>query len=307
MTALLTNPISLKLNKEEIAAIFENTACLFTAALSGSKYDWHDFSRDFHGINPVGGEIRLYQSERVMPPDYLVAIEDETNVFHEYKVDEIERRFMEGATLVVNRFEKYSVLASNICQELAGITENIVLANAYVSKGSSRTFGCHWDRHCVFAVQLMGKKRWKVYRPTLELPLYNQPSTLHKSNGTDPDVPLELILDVILEPGDILYVPRGWWHETSTVDATASLHLSCGVHTPRLHDYLRWILMSKADKKIELRRSASTSNPLESQIHHALEAFKAECINQDNINQYTKEREKLYKRRKLVKFDEFII
>ncbi|MFT7722299.1 MAG: cupin domain-containing protein [Roseateles sp.] len=298
--------IDLKLGESDFREIFEKKVAFFEGALHGLNYEWSDFSRDFHGINPVGGEVRFFQSERLSPPDYLVAIEENQNVIHEYKVEEIEERFRQGASLVVNRFDRYSVLGSRVCSDLAQISKNIVLGNAYVSKGRSRTFGSHWDRHCVFAVQVIGKKRWKVYRPTMELPLYNQPSTLHKSNGVDPDEKLELVVDRVLSPGDILYVPRGWWHETETVGAEPSMHISCGVHTLRLHDYLRWVLMSKADQKIELRRSVSSPEEFGKQINFALKVFAEECAKDENHQQYSLERESLYKRNKLVHFENFI-
>lgn len=303
MSQLLVN---LKLSAGEFARdFFEREIACFPCAVDTRGYAWEDFSRDFHGINPVGGEVRMYQRERLSPSDYIIGIEEQRNVHHEYIVEEVEKRFQQGATMIVNRFDKYSVLASKICQELACYSGNIVLGNAYAAKGISRTFGRHWDRHCVFAVQVLGRKRWKLYRPTIELPLYSQPSSMHKEGPLDEGRPSELVLDHILEPGDMLYVPRGWWHETSSVEGVPSLHISCGVHSIRLHDFLRWMLMSKANELLELRRAVPMGEGPTPHIRNALDAFTKECVKPELFAEYISHREAIFKRPKLVEFESF--
>src|SRR5690606_36663792 len=41
-----------------------------------------------------------------------------------------------------------------------------------------------------------------------------------------------------LEPGDVLYIPRGWIHEAKTEDGS-SLHVTFGIHAPTGRDLLR--------------------------------------------------------------------
>jgi ribosomal protein L16 Arg81 hydroxylase len=47
-------------------------------------------------------------------------------------------------------------------------------------------------------------------------------------------------LDCLLETGDLLYIPRGWWHETTPLDQP-SFHLSVGLFVPTLFDYVMWV------------------------------------------------------------------
>lgn len=140
-----------------------------------------------------------------------------------------------GATLVVNRFELQSAPAQRLCTEVARFAAQPTTSNAYISFRGDGTFGRHWDTHDVFAIQLIGRKRWQVFAPTLPLPLGYQTSA--RSEHTCPAQP---VLDCIVETGDILYIPRGWWHLAVPLDE-GSLHLSIGTYAPTNYDYLMWV------------------------------------------------------------------
>lgn len=76
-----------------------------------------------------------------------------------------------GATLVVNGFEHYSLAALRLCAEVRRFSGAPTAGNAYFSIGGRGTFGRHWDTHEVFALQLIGRKRWQVFAPSFPLPL----------------------------------------------------------------------------------------------------------------------------------------
>jgi lysine-specific demethylase/histidyl-hydroxylase NO66 len=62
-------------------------------------------------------------------------------------------------------------------------------------------------------MQLEGKKRWKLYSPRESsevLPRFSSPNLSEEELG-------EPILDVVLEPGDLLYFPRGTFHQVTPV------------------------------------------------------------------------------------------
>ena len=53
-----------------------------------------------------------------------------------------------------------------------------------------------------------GAQTLEVFAPTFPLPLPHQ-----KSKELQHECPLEPVFDGVLEAGDVLYLPRGWWHE----------------------------------------------------------------------------------------------
>lgn len=95
-------------------------------------------------------------------------------------------------------------------------------ANTYLTPAGTQGFAPHYDDIEAFALQLEGKKRWRVYKPINEhetLPSYS-------SRNFDQDEIGDAILDVILEAGDLLYFPRGWIHQANACNDIHSLHIT---------------------------------------------------------------------------------
>ena len=100
----------------------------------------------------------------------------------------------------------------------------MVGANAYLTPpNSSQGFAPHYDDIDAYCLQLQGSKRWKVYEPTVKLPrTSSEDFTAADLEGMEP------FLDVTLEEGDLLYMPRGWIHQACTLrdNSKHSLHLT---------------------------------------------------------------------------------
>ena len=100
--------------------------------------------------------------------------------------------------------------------------------NAYVTPPRSRGFSAHYDVHDVFVLQLAGRKHWTVHPPVHPDPLRNQPWNDH-ATAVRRRAAEEPALDLVLEAGDVLYLPRGWLHSAAAED-DVSAHLTVGVH-----------------------------------------------------------------------------
>ncbi|KAK7083514.1 hypothetical protein SK128_014647, partial [Halocaridina rubra] len=99
-------------------------------------------------------------------------------------------------------------------------------ANVYLTPPDTQGFAPHWDDIEAFILQLEGKKRWRVYEPRNDeevLPESSSPNLDQESIG-DP------ILDTILEPGDLLYFPRGYIHQGHAVENEHSLHVTISTY-----------------------------------------------------------------------------
>jgi ribosomal protein L16 Arg81 hydroxylase len=147
-----------------------------------------------------------------------------------------------GATLIANKISnepKVQIFSKSI----SDFTGRRVISSAYAAFGTKDSFRCHWDTRDVFAIQLIGRKRWILYEPTFESPLHLQQSRDYEHLYPCPSEPY---LDVILEAGDILYVPRGWWHNPLPL-GEGSFHLAVGTFPAYAVDYVGWVLNRLSD------------------------------------------------------------
>jgi lysine-specific demethylase/histidyl-hydroxylase NO66 len=127
-----------------------------------------------------------------------------------------------GSTIVLQGLHHTWPAVAAYARSLEASLGHGVQCNAYYTPRGSQGLAVHHDTHDVFVLQVSGKKRWLVYEPVWELPLKHQ--RYAKQMGEVGDV----VLDVVLEAGDTLYLPRGWMHEALTSDSD-SLHLTVGV------------------------------------------------------------------------------
>jgi hypothetical protein len=143
--------------------------------------------------------------------------------------DKLVQLFSGGATMVLQGLHRIWPPLVRFTQQLAADLGHPVQANAYVTPPQSRGFDDHYDVHDVFVLQVEGEKRWRIRRPVHPAPLRDQPWTdrrqdVERAAREDP------LLDVVLRPGDSLYLPRGYLHAATALGGV-STHLTLGVHT----------------------------------------------------------------------------
>ena len=97
----------------------------------------------------------------------------------------------------------------------------MVGANIYCTPPhSAQGFAPHYDDIDAYILQLEGYKRWKVYQPIQ--PNERLPRTSSRDYTTQDLMSIEPVLDVVLGPGDLLYLPRGWIHQACTIPESKS-------------------------------------------------------------------------------------
>lgn len=234
-------------------SVLEKEPRLLRGALRGEPFSWSDLDAALHRVEPVAPVVQLHNGG-IVPEDQYTDVGSELGAPRR-RLN--KRRFYaqlrSGATLVVNRFENYSLLALGLCNEVRQFSGRQTAGNAYLSLGGRGTFGQHWDTHDVFAIQLIGRKLWRVYPPTFPLPL-----DMHGSEGSGATCPTTAVLDCVLETGDVLYVPRGFWHHAIPTDGP-SLHLSVGTYAPAVHDFVMWACARHLPAALSARRSLTSA------------------------------------------------
>lgn len=95
-------------------------------------------------------------------------------------------------------------------------------ASVFCSFKGGRAVATHYDVHEVFAVQTEGEKVWNLYEGR-EIDPVGYPSGLTQSDFNKACG--RLVSTITMKPGDVLYMPRGFYHDTVTPDQP-SLHVS---------------------------------------------------------------------------------
>ncbi|MCX6464766.1 MAG: cupin-like domain-containing protein [Pseudonocardiales bacterium] len=160
--------------------------------------------------------------------------------------DRVAALFAEGSTVVLQALHRTWPAVIDLCTALAADLGHPVQANAYITPPASRGFSAHYDVHDVFVLQLAGRKHWTVHAPVHDDPLRDQPWNDHAgavAARVRDDGPA---LDVVLEPGDALYLPRGWLH-AATALGEVSAHLTVGVHVVTRHALVEALTALVAD------------------------------------------------------------
>jgi hypothetical protein len=141
--------------------------------------------------------------------------------------------FADGATLVLQALHRTWPPVVAFAQQLVADLGHPVQVNAYVTPPQSRGFDDHYDVHDVFVLQVSGAKRWRIHAPVHEAPLRDQPWT-DRRDAVRAEAERPCLIDEVLEPGDVLYLPRGTLH-AATALGDVSTHLTFGVHTWHRH------------------------------------------------------------------------
>jgi bifunctional lysine-specific demethylase and histidyl-hydroxylase NO66 len=142
--------------------------------------------------------------------------------------DKLVRLFADGSTLVLQALHRVWSPILEFCQRLAAELGHPVQANAYVTPPQNQGFSAHYDVHDVFVLQIEGEKRWLIHPPVLKSPLRDQPWADRKAQ-VEKRAQEPPLIEALLEPGDCLYLPRGYLHAATALGGV-STHLTLGVH-----------------------------------------------------------------------------
>ncbi|MEU0739293.1 cupin domain-containing protein [Streptomyces sp. NPDC006134] len=187
-----------------------------------------------HRMEPP--RLRLSADGVVIPLDaYTVPeVAKRRTVFHRTHPAALHEQLASGATLVIDAVDELLPGVQALASELETALRSKIQVNLYASWTAREGFGVHWDDHDVVVVQVDGSKRWRLYGPTRKAPM-------HVDVAEPEQPPEEPVAEFVLTPGDVLYLPRGWWHSVSASEGERSLHLTCGLSVATGADLIVWL------------------------------------------------------------------
>jgi len=144
----------------------------------------------------------------------------------------VYREYRKGGTINLLFLEQHWHPLERLCRSMTEVFSALVHINSYLTPLGTQGLTEHHDTHDVFVAQVHGSKRWRLYPQQVRLPLQGQK---YRRPAEGPGEP---IADFTLEPGDMLYMPRGTVHAAVSNDR-ASLHLTIGVSTSTWADVIQ--------------------------------------------------------------------
>ncbi len=138
----------------------------------------------------------------------------------------VENYLRKGASLVLNDLIYFSNEIEKLASDLQSITNGRCQANLYFSMQSHQAFAPHFDTHDVFALHCEGEKIWNIYENFEKDPI-NHPIYKQELNDKT-EKPGKIIDQVLLKPGDLLYLPRGQFHD-ALASKNGAMHIAFGI------------------------------------------------------------------------------
>jgi hypothetical protein len=179
-------------------------------------------------------EIATHIAERQgAVPGVLRVLRDGVNVKPEMLRTSRGSERLSGAALRRLVRQGVSFVASDI-EEFGPALRSLALDaerhfGCHAALGLIATFGSgcalkpHWDPQDVICIQVAGRKTWKIL---------GRPFQGRIRSRDQADVPGEITREVAMEPGDLMIVPRGYWHccqsEEDNLQFSILLHRQIG-------------------------------------------------------------------------------
>jgi ribosomal protein L16 Arg81 hydroxylase len=174
-------------------------------------------------------ELRDFFDKHFMKDDAQWSVKEESRIFEEYP-DLLYDLKLDEVTLPECRTgEKYMWV---------GTSDSSICLHCDL---------CDWN----MLYQIVGRKKWKLYSPDDEKYLYVQTKTaldgglysmvdaFNPDLEKFPDFALAKEYEVIVEPGDLIYVPRRWWHAVYSMTYTLSVNHFSG--EDKISPYLQYL------------------------------------------------------------------
>lgn len=172
--------------------------------------------------------------------------------------NELKLKFTQAVDLICNNSDegkKYYMMQRSIYDEFPELVKDIEIP-IYADKSKEHVINFwfgekgintkpHYDYSNNFLVQVVGKKRVRLFSPknTPHMYPYSMYDCVTMDGVSHPAVQASQIADIdkidhnkfsdfklskcfeaILEPGDLLFIPAGWWHEVKSLDVSMSVN-----------------------------------------------------------------------------------
>ena len=153
--------------------------------------------------------------------------------------------FADGYTIVVNNLQDGIESVGWLCRKLEACFCCRANVNLYWSPSGHQALAAHYDDDDVMVLQIEGTKHWTSYAHRDRFPTGRSDYELGELGAG---------VRHLLEPGDLLYLPRGTPHEAVSTDH-ASMHLTISLNLVRWSEVIAELVAEMGEHDIACRRA----------------------------------------------------
>jgi hypothetical protein len=187
-----------------------------------------------------------------------------------------------GATLQINGADRFLPTVAEACRQFERAFRTVISSNVYLSYSAAGAAPTHWDAGDGIFLQVAGSKYWQVLEPVRRYPLARDVERSGQYHATP-------VWEGDLRAGEVLYVPRGWWHAPQPVggEGVLSLHVTIGLEPVTAIDLLRWMADELGDCELFRQELPRFSSPSEQKAFaHAVWAQIAARWRDDIVGEF---------------------
>ncbi|MFN4283650.1 MAG: JmjC domain-containing protein [Alphaproteobacteria bacterium] len=141
----------------------------------------------------------------------------------------LQAALADGASLVLNDIDLEAPGLTGVAAVAGAFEETLeskVQANLYASPRERQAFASHYDTHDVYAAHIEGEKLWRIYAGRAADPI-EHPLFVGLPRATHERAKGEVVAEVLMKPGDLLYLPRGQYHD-AIARSERTIHIAFG-------------------------------------------------------------------------------
>jgi lysine-specific demethylase/histidyl-hydroxylase NO66 len=191
--------------------------------------DWSRFNAllDQSSIWTAQSLKLVFNGQPIPPEQYCVEARSQSGTTLRPSPAKVQTLLAMGASAIAGDVQELTPELRTLSHRLARDFAGLVGVNVYCSFGGVQAFDTHFDLHHVFAVQVEGEKTWRLYENRADAPV-SFPVDDAEARNWFARTRGKLMSEVRMRPGDVLYLPRGWYHDALATEG-ASLHVTFSV------------------------------------------------------------------------------
>lgn len=182
-------------------------------------------------------------------------------------------RIAQGDTLVINYLQEFDNDVESLINYFSNKFNSNCNINLYYSYKNTLGINLHFDLHDILAIQFHGKKEWVIVKQKGNVSQIIEKSKIPRlSELNEKDIE-----NIETNIGDILYIPKGIWHQAKTTDKS-SLHFALSLNPLRVKDLIKYFLNTSLENLGERNLYDISSENIKKELQEVLEKLD-KCLN----------------------------